>query len=77
MSQPLLSCVCRVNKLYTSVRFGLRHGFLQIEDHYKQETKDYLTTIKRLQDENRKLSNSLTAATERDRSTLGFIYVTH
>ena len=30
------------------------------------ETKDYLTTIKRLQDENRKLSSSLTAATERD-----------
>lgn len=30
------------------------------------ETKDYLTTIKRLQEENRKLSNSLTAATERD-----------
>ena len=30
------------------------------------ETKDYLTTIKRLQEENRKLSSSLTAATERD-----------
>jgi len=38
----------------------------QIEDHYKQETKDYVTTIERLQNENRKLSNSLTAATERD-----------
>ena len=38
----------------------------QVEEHYKAETKDYLTTIKRLQDENRKLSNSLTAATERD-----------
>jgi len=38
----------------------------QIEDHYKQETKDYVTTIERLQHENRKLSNSLTAATERD-----------
>ena len=32
----------------------------------KAETKDYLTTIKRLQEENRKLSSSLTAATERD-----------
>jgi len=38
----------------------------QVEEHYKEETKDYLTTIKRLQDENRKLSSSLTAATERD-----------
>jgi len=38
----------------------------QVEEHYKAETKDYLTTIKRLQEENRKLSNSLTAATERD-----------
>jgi hypothetical protein len=40
---------------------------LQVEEHFKQETKDYLTTIKRLQEENRKLSASLTAATERDR----------
>jgi chromosome segregation ATPase len=38
----------------------------QIEEHYKTETKDYLTTIKRLQDENRKLSSSLCAATEKD-----------
>jgi len=38
----------------------------QVEEHFKQETKDYLTTIKRLQEENRKLSSSLTAATERD-----------
>jgi hypothetical protein len=38
-----------------------------VEEHFKQETKDYLTTIKRLQEENRKLSASLTAATERDR----------
>eukprot|EP00088_Acartia_fossae_P043872 TRINITY_DN46388_c0_g1_i1.p1 TRINITY_DN46388_c0_g1~~TRINITY_DN46388_c0_g1_i1.p1 ORF type:complete len:462 (-),score=109.15 TRINITY_DN46388_c0_g1_i1:42-1427(-) len=38
----------------------------QIEEHYKSETKDYLTTIKRLQEENRKLSSSLSAATERD-----------
>ncbi|XP_023336507.1 RILP-like protein homolog isoform X1 [Eurytemora carolleeae] len=38
----------------------------QVEEHFKSETKDYLTTIKRLQDENRKLSSSLTAATERD-----------
>ena len=30
------------------------------------ETKDYLTTIKKLQEENRKLPSSLTAATERD-----------
>merc|ERR1719471_2433142 len=36
----------------------------QVEEHYKAETKDYLTTIKRLQEENRKLSSSLTAATE-------------
>jgi hypothetical protein len=39
-----------------------------VEEHFKSETKDYLTTIKRLQEENRKLSASLTAATERDRS---------
>jgi len=38
----------------------------QVEEHFKAETKDYLTTIKRLQEENRKLSSSLTAATERD-----------
>jgi len=38
----------------------------QVEEHFKQETRDYLTTIKRLQEENRKLSSSLTAATERD-----------
>merc|ERR1740128_1381760 len=38
----------------------------EVEEHFKQETKDYLTTIKRLQEENRKLSSSLTAATERD-----------
>jgi len=38
----------------------------QVEEHFKEDTKDYLTTIKRLQDENRKLSSSLTAATERD-----------
>ena len=38
----------------------------QVEDHYKQETKDLLNTVKRLQDENRKLSNSLVAANERD-----------
>jgi chromosome segregation ATPase len=37
-----------------------------VEEHFKLETKDYLTTIKRLQEENRKLSSSLTAATERD-----------
>ena len=56
-----------------------------MEEHFKLETKDYLTTIKRLQvaktteafknnnfstdfskEENRKLSSSLTAATERD-----------
>ena len=38
-----------------------------MEEHFKAETKDYLTTIKRLQEENRKLSSSLTAANERDR----------
>ena len=38
----------------------------QIEEHYKQETRDLLSTVKRLQDENRKLSSSLAAATERD-----------
>jgi len=38
----------------------------QVEEHFKAETKDYLTTIKRLQEENRKLSSSLTAANERD-----------
>ena len=38
----------------------------QIEEHYKQETRDLLCTVKRLQDENRKLSSSLAAATERD-----------
>ena len=38
----------------------------QIEEHYKQETRDLLSTVKKLQDENRKLQSSLTAATERD-----------
>ena len=38
----------------------------QIEEHYKQETGDLLTAVKRLQDENRKLASSLTAANERD-----------
>jgi hypothetical protein len=38
----------------------------QIEEHYKQETQDLLSTVKRLQDENRKLASSLAAATERD-----------
>ncbi|XP_059090961.1 RILP-like protein homolog isoform X4 [Tigriopus californicus] len=38
----------------------------QIEEHYKQETRDLLATVKRLQDENRKLASSLAAATERD-----------
>ena len=38
----------------------------QVEEHYKQETRDLLSTVKRLQDENRKLSSSLAAATERD-----------
>jgi hypothetical protein len=38
----------------------------QIEEHYKQETRDLLATVKRLQDENRRLASSLAAATERD-----------
>ena len=38
----------------------------QIEEHYKQETRDLLSTVKKLQDENRKLASSLAAATERD-----------
>jgi len=38
----------------------------QIEEHYKAETRDLLATVKRLQDEKRKLQSSLTAATERD-----------
>lgn len=38
----------------------------QIEEHYKQETRDLLSTVKRLQDENRKLASSLAAANERD-----------
>jgi len=38
----------------------------QVEEHYKQETRDLLSTVKRLQDENRKLASSLAAATERD-----------
>ena len=37
-----------------------------VEEHYKQETRDLLSTIKKLQDENRKLASSLAAATERD-----------
>ena len=49
----------------------------QIEDHYKQETRDLLSTVKRLQDENRKLANSLVAANERDSafSEDGNIYI--
>jgi len=38
----------------------------QVEEHYKQETRDLLSTIKKLQDENRRLASSLAAATERD-----------
>jgi len=38
----------------------------QIEEHYKQETRDLLSTVKRLQDENRKLASSLAKANERD-----------
>jgi len=38
----------------------------QVEEHYKAETRDLLSTIKKLQDENRKLASSLAAATERD-----------
>lgn len=38
----------------------------QLDEHYKQEIQDLLSTIKRLQDENHKLSSSLAAATERD-----------
>jgi hypothetical protein len=41
----------------------------QIEDHYKQETRDLLETVKRLQDENRKLASSLAAATEQSRDS--------
>jgi len=36
----------------------------QIEDHYKQEMRDLLSMVKKLQDENRKLQSSLAAATE-------------
>jgi len=50
----------------TGERIRYTRDIEQIEEHYKTETKDYLTTIKRLQDENRKLSSSLSAATERD-----------
>lgn len=38
----------------------------QVEEHYKAETRDLLSTIKKLRDENRKLASSLAAATERD-----------
>ena len=51
------------------VTIGNRNRNFQLSDNYilfQVETKDYLTTIKRLQEENRKLSSSLTAATERD-----------
>ena len=41
----------------------------QIEEHYKQETRDLLSTVKRLQDENRKLASSLAAATEQQRDS--------
>jgi predicted RNase H-like nuclease (RuvC/YqgF family) len=63
----------------TEERQKLGRDIEQVEEHFKIETKDYLTTIKRLQvlqcsavqcsavqEENRKLSSSLTAATERD-----------
>jgi len=50
----------------TEERHKYARDIEQVEEHYKLETKDYLTTIKRLQEENRKLSSSLTAATERD-----------
>lgn len=50
----------------TEERLRYARDIEQVEEHFKLETKDYLTTIKRLQEENRKLSSSLTAATERD-----------
>jgi len=50
----------------TEERHKYARDIEQVEEHFKLETKDYLTTIKRLQEENRKLSSSLTAATERD-----------
>ena len=41
----------------------------QIEEHYKQETRDLLATVKKLQDENRKLASSLAAAHEQSRDS--------
>ena len=41
----------------------------QIEEHYKDETRDLLSMVKRLQDENRKLSSSLVAAAEQQRDS--------
>ena len=59
------------NPTLTLISRNFSHLFIlqeleQIEEHYKQETRDLLSTVKRLQDENRKLASSLAAATERD-----------
>ena len=50
----------------TVVAISREDSVLQVEEHYKVETKDYLTTIKRLQEENRKLSSSLTGGWGRE-----------
>ena len=54
------------NKYFQANKMLILQELEQIEDHYKQETRDLLNTVKRLQDENRKLANSLVAANERD-----------
>ena len=56
-------CVSRYSRLY------IFQEMEQIEEHYKDETRDLLSTVKRLQDENRKLSSSLVAAAEQQRDS--------
>ena len=67
----LLLYLVAPNPTLTLISRNFSHLFIlqeleQIEEHYKQETRDLLSTVKRLQDENRKLASSLAAATERD-----------
>merc|ERR1719154_309110 len=65
LMQKVISALEHVETKKADERLKYARDIEQVEEHYKAETKDYLTTIKRLQEENRKLSSSLTAATER------------
>ena len=64
--EDITQLLSRMRKQYNDLHKEYEVELEQIEEHYKQETRDLLSTVKRLQDENRKLASSLAAATERD-----------